>query len=175
MMRVLTSEWVVPNFFRIQIGPSPSVIALPRYHCSSSDTVTEFRFGGTASGSVSSTESDIGSAPHSDMEYDPRVPFCCSPQFFRIRTCVTSSHGKGSELTLIYTLHHPAMSRRLSSVQDYTSLLSRYDTWMFDCDGVLWRGNRLIDGAVQVLDMLRRASECVRRYTQSQERFLHGF
>jgi len=56
------------------------------------------------------------------------------------------------------------MSLRPSSAQDFTSLLSKYDTWMFDCDGVLWRGDRLIDGAVQVLDMLRRASECVDRY-----------
>jgi len=35
---------------------------------------------------------------------------------------------------------------------------------MVDCEGVLWRGDRLIDGAVQVLDMLPRASECVHRY-----------
>ena len=25
----------------------------------------------------------------------------------------------------------------------YQELLNRYDTWMFDCDGVLWRGDRL--------------------------------
>jgi 4-nitrophenyl phosphatase len=24
----------------------------------------------------------------------------------------------------------------------YQELLNRYDTWMFDCDGVLWRGDR---------------------------------
>jgi len=34
-------------------------------------------------------------------------------------------------------------------------LLDKYDTWMFDCDGVLWHGDRLIDGAVDVLDLLR--------------------
>lgn len=47
------------------------------------------------------------------------------------------------------------MSVRLSSAQDYSSLLDRYDTWMFDCDGVLWHGDRLIDGAVEVLNLLR--------------------
>ncbi|KAG6872645.1 hypothetical protein C0995_008076 [Termitomyces sp. Mi166 len=47
------------------------------------------------------------------------------------------------------------MSVRLSSAQDYSSLLDKYDTWMFDCDGVLWHGDRLIDGAVEVLELLR--------------------
>ncbi|KAJ7639761.1 HAD-like domain-containing protein [Mycena polygramma] len=47
------------------------------------------------------------------------------------------------------------MSARLSSVADYETLLDKYDTWMFDCDGVLWHGDRLIDGAIEVLDLLR--------------------
>ncbi|KAF9458268.1 HAD-like domain-containing protein [Collybia nuda] len=47
------------------------------------------------------------------------------------------------------------MSTRLSSPQDYAGLLDKYDTWMFDCDGVLWHGDRIIDGVVEVLEMLR--------------------
>ncbi|KAJ3710432.1 HAD-like domain-containing protein [Lentinula raphanica] len=47
------------------------------------------------------------------------------------------------------------MSRRLSSSSDYAELLDKYDTWMFDCDGVLWQGDKLIEGAVQVLQLLR--------------------
>ncbi len=47
------------------------------------------------------------------------------------------------------------MSTRLSSAEDYASLIDKYDTWMFDCDGVLWHGDRLIDGAVDVLRLLR--------------------
>lgn len=50
------------------------------------------------------------------------------------------------------------MSARLSSAEDYAALLDKYDTWMFDCDGVLWNGDRLIDGAVEVLSILRRNS-----------------
>jgi hypothetical protein len=30
-----------------------------------------------------------------------------------------------------------------------------YDTWVFDCDGTLWRGNTLIDGAKEALQLLR--------------------
>ncbi|THH17987.1 hypothetical protein EW146_g2910 [Bondarzewia mesenterica] len=44
------------------------------------------------------------------------------------------------------------------SPEQYRVLLAKYDTWMFDCDGVLWSGDRLIDGAVEVLDILRRES-----------------
>ncbi|KAF5372550.1 hypothetical protein D9758_005151 [Tetrapyrgos nigripes] len=47
------------------------------------------------------------------------------------------------------------MSVRLSSPEEYAKLLDQYDTWMFDCDGVLWHGDRLIDGALDVLRLLR--------------------
>ncbi|KAF8915431.1 HAD-like domain-containing protein [Mucidula mucida] len=47
------------------------------------------------------------------------------------------------------------MSTRLSTAQDYISLVDKYDTWLFDCDGVLWHGDRLVDGAIEVLQLLR--------------------
>ena len=52
------------------------------------------------------------------------------------------------------------MSVRLNSQnpERYQELLDKYDTWMFDCDGVLWHGDRLIDGAVEVLQFLRSQS-----------------
>ncbi|OBZ76132.1 4-nitrophenylphosphatase [Grifola frondosa] len=53
------------------------------------------------------------------------------------------------------------MAARLSSRQDYESLLDLYDTWLFDCDGVLWQGDRLIEGAVEVLHLLRHHKKSV--------------
>ena len=50
--------------------------------------------------------------------------------------------------------------KSLASKADYEGLLSSYDTWMFDCDGVLWHGDRLIEGAVDVLKYLRSQSAC---------------
>ncbi|KII91835.1 hypothetical protein PLICRDRAFT_105709 [Plicaturopsis crispa FD-325 SS-3] len=47
------------------------------------------------------------------------------------------------------------MAARLSTEEDYESLLDKYDTWMFDCDGVLWNGEHLVDGALEVLKILR--------------------
>ena len=56
------------------------------------------------------------------------------------------------------------MAARLSVKQDYESLLDKYDTWLFDCDGVLWEGDRLIDGAIEVLQLLREKSMCLSLY-----------
>lgn len=53
------------------------------------------------------------------------------------------------------------MSVRISSPGEYANLLDNYDTWLFDCDGVLWRGDQLIEGVTEVLDMLRRRSMCL--------------
>ncbi|KDQ56587.1 hypothetical protein JAAARDRAFT_179174 [Jaapia argillacea MUCL 33604] len=47
------------------------------------------------------------------------------------------------------------MTTHLSSPSQYLDLLSKYDTWMFDCDGVLWNDDHLIDGAIEVLKLLR--------------------
>jgi len=53
------------------------------------------------------------------------------------------------------------MSVRISSPNEYAKLLDNYDTWLFDCDGVLWRGDHLIEGVTEVLDMLRRQNKKV--------------
>ncbi|KAI0826179.1 2-phosphoglycolate phosphatase [Irpex lacteus] len=47
------------------------------------------------------------------------------------------------------------MAKRLSTKEDYQTLIDSYDTWLFDCDGVLWEGNRLIPGATDLLAYLR--------------------
>lgn len=47
------------------------------------------------------------------------------------------------------------MAARLSTKEEYKTLLDQYDTWLFDCDGVLWQGNRLIPGAKELLAYLR--------------------
>ncbi|KAI1792459.1 2-phosphoglycolate phosphatase [Ganoderma leucocontextum] len=53
------------------------------------------------------------------------------------------------------------MAARLSSREDYAGLLDKYDTWLFDCDGVLWQGDKLIDGATDVLQLLRHHKKSV--------------
>jgi 4-nitrophenyl phosphatase len=38
---------------------------------------------------------------------------------------------------------------------EYAKLIEKYDTFLFDCDGVLWNGDQVIPGAAEVLGYLR--------------------
>ena len=51
------------------------------------------------------------------------------------------------------------MYKYLNSPEDYQELVDKYDTWLFDCDGVLWRGATLIEGVKEFLEFLRSKSE----------------
>ncbi|CAG8552988.1 8797_t:CDS:2 [Acaulospora morrowiae] len=44
---------------------------------------------------------------------------------------------------------------KLSSRKDYESFLEKFDTFLLDCDGVLWHGNTLLPGVREVLALLR--------------------
>jgi 4-nitrophenyl phosphatase len=48
-----------------------------------------------------------------------------------------------------------AAPQTLTSAADYTALLDRYDTFLLDCDGVIWAGPNLIPKVKVVLDLLR--------------------
>jgi len=58
--------------------------------------------------------------------------------------------------------HRP--STRPSSKDDYLTFIDKYDTWLFDCDGVIWNGDRIVEGAIETLAMLRSRSENVPRF-----------
>ncbi|KAJ1932065.1 hypothetical protein FBU59_006496 [Linderina macrospora] len=45
--------------------------------------------------------------------------------------------------------------QKLETNSDLQSFVDRYDTFLFDCDGVIWRGSTIVDGVPEALDMLR--------------------
>lgn len=47
----------------------------------------------------------------------------------------------------------PPLARQMSSLVD------RYNNWIFDCDGVLWSGNRAIPGSLDSIKKLREAGK----------------
>jgi len=53
--------------------------------------------------------------------------------------------------------HHMANVLRLSDPQ--SELLDEVDVFIFDCDGVIWRGDSLINGIPETLDKLRKAGK----------------
>ncbi|OZJ02631.1 hypothetical protein BZG36_03840 [Bifiguratus adelaidae] len=47
------------------------------------------------------------------------------------------------------------MVQKLSGREDLAALLDKYDNWLFDCDGVLWHGNKLLPGIAEAMKLLR--------------------
>jgi len=53
----------------------------------------------------------------------------------------------------------PTQPRRLESLADYQAFVDKFDTFLFDCDGVLWHGDHLVPGVVKVLSYLRHSQK----------------
>ncbi|KAJ3345566.1 hypothetical protein HDU91_007305 [Kappamyces sp. JEL0680] len=51
------------------------------------------------------------------------------------------------------------MTQELTALPQYQDLLSKYDTFLFDCDGVIWQGNTLIADVEKVLFGLQAAKK----------------
>ncbi|MCO5565825.1 hypothetical protein L7F22_019500 [Adiantum nelumboides] len=51
--------------------------------------------------------------------------------------------------------------KSLSTPEEYGKILDGYDTWLFDCDGVLWSGDDLIEGSKEVINRLRKSGKRV--------------
>ena len=49
----------------------------------------------------------------------------------------------------------------LNTKKEYEALIDKFDTFMFDCDGVIWHGDRLVPGAREVLTILRERSKYI--------------
>ena len=50
-------------------------------------------------------------------------------------------------------------SKRLSTPEEYAQLVDKFDTFLFDCDGVVWSGPTLIPGVREVISWLRSKGE----------------
>ncbi|CDK29102.1 unnamed protein product [Kuraishia capsulata CBS 1993] len=74
------------------------------------------------------------------------------------------------------------MSQKLTTKQEVEQFLSQYDTFLFDCDGVLWLGTHILPKVVETLTLLRslgkklifvtnNSTKSRREYTQKFEKF----
>jgi ribonucleotide monophosphatase NagD (HAD superfamily) len=52
-----------------------------------------------------------------------------------------------------------ALNARAQRLSEPSKLLESVDVFIFDCDGVIWRGDSVIEGVPAVLDALRRVSQ----------------
>ncbi|KAK9763968.1 hypothetical protein K7432_008924 [Basidiobolus ranarum] len=45
--------------------------------------------------------------------------------------------------------------QKITTAEEANNFLNTFDTFLFDCDGVLWEGNRVLDGVRETLSLLR--------------------
>jgi len=68
---------------------------------------------------------------------------------------------------------------RIATSKQARSLIDSFDTFLLDCDGVIWEGNRLLDGAKQTLDLLRHLGKrlifVTNNSTLSRQQYLKKF
>ncbi|PVU98526.1 hypothetical protein BB559_001502 [Furculomyces boomerangus] len=51
------------------------------------------------------------------------------------------------------------MPTKLASIEEYRKLVDSYDTFLFDCDGVIWLGSELIPGVKEVISFLKSSNK----------------
>jgi len=80
-----------------------------------------------------------------------------------------------SFIHFLYSGTHDSMNRRPRRLVNAADLLDAVDVFIFDCDGVIWRGGSLIDGASDALDRLRSAGKTVFFLTNNSTKSRKGF
>jgi hypothetical protein len=81
---------------------------------------------------------------------------------------------------LIYrSLGGSSSSTNLNSIPKVSNgsgnLLQSADVFIFDCDGVLWKGETIIEGAAQVLDKLREQKKTIYFVTNNSTKSRQGY
>ncbi|KAI9014790.1 HAD-like domain-containing protein [Gaertneriomyces semiglobifer] len=70
-------------------------------------------------------------------------------------------------------------AKELSNTKDITAFIDSIDTFLLDCDGVIWSGDHVIDGVHEVLDLLRQKGKRIlfvtNNSTKSRSAYLKRF
>lgn len=66
-------------------------------------------------------------------------------------------------------------SQKPMRIDDKRSFLNKYEAFLFDCDGVIWKGDSLIAGVVDTLSYLRRHNKKIYFVTNNSTLSRAGF
>jgi hypothetical protein len=66
--------------------------------------------------------------------------------------------GLGAASWNVVDVASSLLMKQLTSQQDINHFIALYDTFLLDCDGVLWHGNSAFPGTSETLDYLRSSS-----------------
>ncbi|GAB5371976.1 hypothetical protein AAMO2058_001626000 [Amorphochlora amoebiformis] len=81
----------------------------------------------------------------------------------------SSSMEKAASTTMVAT------PPKVDSIDKAKDLLDSVDTIIFDCDGVIWKGDTLIDGIPETLDFLRQQGKTIYFVTNNARKSRAGF
>ena len=91
---------------------------------------------------------------------------------------IVSKFHHGGALTRLYggatstpTLVNPIKMKNTHAKE----LFDKTDVFIFDCDGVIWKGDSLIDGVPQVLDKLRAMGKMIFFVTNNSTKSRKGY
>ncbi|KAL2941472.1 Phosphoglycolate phosphatase 1B chloroplastic [Bienertia sinuspersici] len=82
----------------------------------------------------------------------PRNLSSFSRQFFHLITLKCNSNRNHNHRKMASSVSTRASAQQLKNPDE---LIDSVETFIFDCDGVIWKGDSLIDGVPETLDMLR--------------------
>ncbi|KAI1319800.1 hypothetical protein EDD11_003185 [Mortierella claussenii] len=56
---------------------------------------------------------------------------------------------------MVASAPNATVPKKLTTVEEYKTFLDKFDTFMLDCDGVLWHGSHVLDGILDTINFLR--------------------
>ncbi|GAA99236.1 uncharacterized protein L969DRAFT_86460 [Mixia osmundae IAM 14324] len=67
------------------------------------------------------------------------------------------------------------MTHELESIEDYRDLFDKFDTFLYDCDGVIWHGDNVIPGVADFLAYQRKQGKKLIFVTNNATKAREGF
>uniref|UniRef100_A0A6U2ZAY6 Phosphoglycolate phosphatase n=1 Tax=Lotharella globosa TaxID=91324 RepID=A0A6U2ZAY6_9EUKA len=99
----------------------------------------------------------------------------------RTRGGSLASAGNPMRLSATHATSYPVSSTAVASppkvdtIEKAKGLLDSIDTIIFDCDGVIWKGDTLIDGIPETIDFLRQQGKSIYFVTNNARKSRAGF
>ncbi|KAL0340831.1 UNVERIFIED_CONTAM: Phosphoglycolate phosphatase 1A, chloroplastic [Sesamum radiatum] len=109
----------------------------------------------SAAVAVSSSSSTLFLNPHNRFNFSKRIPSVANPSLCNsLRPIVEWSFSK-RKMDASASLRAVRPRASAEQLKDPDQLIDSVETFIFDCDGVIWKGDKLIDGVPETLDLLR--------------------
>nr|ACG47181.1 4-nitrophenylphosphatase [Zea mays] len=95
------------------------------------------------------------SSPPSSSQAPPPFPLSGKSQRRRGGLVAVPQASRVARRSVMAAAGAAAAAPAAAKLEDADALIDSVETFIFDCDGVIWKGDKLIDGVLETLDLLR--------------------